>query len=99
MPTRRTPSHAPPEFIAPQLATLVAAPPRGAGWVYEVKLDGYRILARINGKDVRLLTRRGNDWTADMQQLAREVAKLPTKSAWLDGEVVVLGDNGLPEFN
>jgi bifunctional non-homologous end joining protein LigD len=81
MPPRRAPSSAPPEFIAPQLAMLVAAPPKGAGWVYEIKLDGYRILARINGKDVRLLTRRGNDWTADMQQLAQEVAKLPTKSA------------------
>ena len=78
---------------------LVAAPPKGAGWIYEIKLDGYRILARISGKDVGLLTRRGNDWTADMQQLAQEVGKLPTKSAWLDGEVVVLGANGLPEFN
>jgi bifunctional non-homologous end joining protein LigD len=99
MPARRAPSEAPPEFIAPQLATLVSTPPKGAGWIYEIKLDGYRILARINGKDVRLFTRRGNDWTADMQHLAEELAKLPTRSACLDGEVVVLGANGLPEFN
>jgi bifunctional non-homologous end joining protein LigD len=99
MPARRALAQALPEFIAPQLATLVHVPPKGVGWVYEIKLDGYRILARVNGKDVRMFTRRGNDWTADMQHLAEEVARLPTKSAWLDGEVVVLGDNGLPEFN
>src|SRR4030095_2354786 len=98
MPARRAPSEAPPEFIAPQLATLVPAPPEGAGWVYEIKLDGYRILARIIGKDARLFTRKGNEWTADMQHLAQELSKLPTTSAWLDGEVVVLGANGLPEF-
>jgi bifunctional non-homologous end joining protein LigD len=99
MPARSAPKQVLPEFIAPQLATLVPAPPKGAGWVYEIKLDGYRILARIDGKDVRMFTRRGNDWTADMQHLAAELAKLPTTSAWLDGEVVVLGANGLPEFN
>src|SRR4029450_11783237 len=93
MPARRAPAHPPPDFIAPQLATLVAAPPKGAGWVYEIKLDGYRILARLNGKDVR------KDWTADMHERAREVGTRATKSAWLDGEVVVLGANGLPEFN
>jgi bifunctional non-homologous end joining protein LigD len=99
MPARRAPTQAPPEFIAPQLATLVSAPPKGAGWAYEIKLDGYRILARINGKDVRMFTRKGKDWTADMRHLADELARLPTKSAWLDGEIVVLGANGLPEFN
>ena len=54
MPARRAPTQALPEFIAPQLATLVPAPPKGVGWVYEIKLDGYRVLARINGKDVRM---------------------------------------------
>ena len=62
--------NAPPEFIAPQLATLVAVPPRGAGWVYEIKLAGYRILSRINGKDVRMLTRKLNADTGSIALLA-----------------------------
>jgi bifunctional non-homologous end joining protein LigD len=93
------PSLALPDSIAPQLATLVARPPTSAGWVYEVKLDGYRILARIEEGDVRLFTRNGNDWTAKMPRLVRDLKGLPADSAWLDGEVVVMGDNGVPDFN
>jgi bifunctional non-homologous end joining protein LigD len=63
------------------------------------KLDGYRILARCEDGDARLFTRNGNDWTAKMQSLAREIAKLPVESAWVDGEVVVMGDNGISDFN
>ena len=88
-----------PDRISPQLATLVSAPPTGAGWAYEIKLDGYRILARIEAGTVRLFTRNGNDWTAKMPRVEKEVAQFAAKSAWLDGEVVVLGDTGLPEFN
>src|SRR5688572_11840978 len=51
-----------PAFVTPQLATLVTEPPKGAGWVYEVKYDGYRMLARISS-EVTLFTRSGNDWT------------------------------------
>src|SRR4030095_12824802 len=85
--------------VSPQLATLVSAPPTGAGWAYEIKFDGYRILARCDGGKVQLFTRNANDWTAKMESLAREVSLLPAKTAWLDGEVVVLGDDGLPKFN
>jgi bifunctional non-homologous end joining protein LigD len=88
-----------PDRLAPQLATLVGAPPSGSGWVYEIKFDGYRILARCEGRSTRLYTRNGNDWTAKMESLTREVSLLPVKTAWLDGEVVVLGDDGLPKFN
>jgi bifunctional non-homologous end joining protein LigD len=88
-----------PDRLVPQLATLVDAPPKGGGWTYEIKLDGYRILARCDRGKVRLFTRNENDWTAKMQSLAREVANLPVKTAWLDGEVVVMGDNGIPDFN
>jgi bifunctional non-homologous end joining protein LigD len=97
MPASRAPSL--PDSIAPQLATLVTAPPTSAGWAYEIKLDGYRILARIEDGDVRLITRNGNDWTAKMPRLVRELRTFPVKSAWLDGEVVVMGDNGIPDFN
>ena len=88
-----------PDTLAPQLATLVSKPPDRGDWVYEIKLDGYRILARCEGGKVRLFTRNSNDWTAKMASLAREVAALPVESAWLDGEVVVLGEDGIPVFN
>jgi len=69
-----------PDRLVPQLATLVDAPPKGGGWTYEIKLDGYRILARCDRGKVRLFTRNENDWTAKMQTLAREVANL--KGRW-----------------
>ena len=69
------------------------------GWTYEIKFDGYRILARCEGGETRLFTRNGNDWTAKMKTLARQVSALGVQTAWLDGEVVVLGDDGLPKFN
>src|SRR5262249_51748960 len=53
-----------PAFVAPQLATLVAAPPDGDEWLHEMKFDGYRVLCRIERGSVRLLSRNGMDWTA-----------------------------------
>jgi bifunctional non-homologous end joining protein LigD len=50
-----------PEFVAPELATLVAKAPAGDDWLHEIKLDGYRAMARIEGGKVRMLTRRGLD--------------------------------------
>jgi bifunctional non-homologous end joining protein LigD len=85
-------------FFTPQLATLVDEPPRGEGWIYEVKFDGYRIVARIEGDDVKLFTRNGNDWTARLRPLAEELRTLKVDSAWLDGEIVVMDDKGVPNF-
>lgn len=87
-----------PEKLAPQLATLADGVPTGE-WVYELKFDGYRILARIEKGQVSLFTRNGNDWTSRMPQLAEGVKALGLASAWLDGEIVVLGANGTPDFN
>ncbi|WP_175717786.1 DNA ligase D [Burkholderia anthina] len=91
-----------PERIAPQLATLVDAPPTQGGWRYELKFDGYRILARIAGKGARrrvtLMTREGRDWTAKLPAQRDALAALDVDDAWLDGEAVVLGENGLPDF-
>ncbi|MFK4231611.1 DNA ligase D [Pseudomonas guariconensis] len=86
-----------PDYLQPQLATLVDAPPAG-DWRYEVKFDGYRILARIEGADVRLFTRNGHDWSAKMPHQVQALRDLKLKSAWLDGEVVVAGENGLADF-
>jgi bifunctional non-homologous end joining protein LigD len=87
-----------PQFVAPQLATLVSAPPTAGEWVYEVKHDGYRLLARISGSEVKLYTRAGNDWTAKLPRLRREIEKLGLRETWLDGEIVVLGSQGRASF-
>src|SRR5258706_513268 len=87
-----------PLFLAPQLATLVDEAPEGEGWIYEVKFDGYRIVARIDRKDVKLFTRNGNDWTARLRSLAQALGKLGAGSAWIDGEIVVPNESGIPNF-
>ncbi|MBD9425470.1 DNA ligase D [Pseudomonas sp. PDM15] len=86
-----------PASLAPQLATLMERPPEG-DWLYEVKFDGYRILARITDGEVRLFTRNGHDWTARLPLQAEALAKLGLRDTWLDGEVVVMNDQGLPDF-
>src|SRR5258706_867359 len=87
-----------PLFLTPQLATLVDEPPQGDEWIYEVKFDGYRIVARIEDGDVKLFTRSGNDWTARLRSLADDLGKLGIASAWIDGEIVVMNDAGQPSF-
>ncbi|ODJ91085.1 DNA ligase D [Pseudomonas viridiflava] len=86
-----------PELLTPQLATLVDAPPAGE-WLYEIKFDGYRILTRIQGDDVRLFTRNGHDWTERLPELTKAIKALKLQDTWFDGEVVVLNDQGLPDF-
>ncbi|MBY4948402.1 DNA ligase D [Cupriavidus respiraculi] len=88
-----------PLTLAPQLATLVSeAPAHPDQWVYEVKFDGYRILARVDGGKVTLFTRNGHDWTAKLKSLAQQVAALGLPSGWLDGEIVVVGEDGNTDF-
>ncbi|NIE62301.1 DNA ligase D [Burkholderia sp. Ax-1719] len=87
-----------PDTLAPQLATPADAPPGNDGWLYELKFDGYRVLARIDGHDVRIFTRSGKDWTAKFPQQAQALLALDVKSAWLDGEAVVLDKDGVPDF-
>jgi bifunctional non-homologous end joining protein LigD len=87
-----------PAFIAPQLATLRTQPPRDAGWVYEVKFDGYRMLARIDRGDVRIVSRNAQDWTARLPTIAAAVRRLDLHDAWLDGEITVAGADGRSSF-
>jgi bifunctional non-homologous end joining protein LigD len=86
-----------PEAFSPQLATLVDRAPEG-DWHYEIKFDGYRILARILKGEVRLFTRNGHDWTERLPRQAKALQALKLKDSWLDGEVVSLNDDGLPDF-
>jgi bifunctional non-homologous end joining protein LigD len=88
-----------PAFIAPQLASEAPAPPVGAHWVHELKLDGYRIQAHMDksGK-VKLFTRSGLEWTSRMPLIVRELGRLKVEGAVLDGEVVVLDAEGQSSF-
>lgn len=88
-----------PATFQPQLAVLAASPPSSPDdWLYELKFDGYRLLARIDKGKVRCFTRNGHDWTDKLPVIAKALAKLPTESAWLDGEITVEGGNGAPDF-
>jgi len=88
-----------PAKIAPQLATLVDAAPSASGdWIVEIKFDGYRMLARVEADGVRLFTSSGLDWTRKLAHLARDLAAMKLPPCWLDGEIVILSDDGLPDF-
>ena len=89
-----------PAQLSPQLATLVdTLPSHATDWVFEVKFDGYRLLARVDAQQgVQLLTRNGNDWTPKMPALAKALQDLALPPGWYDGEVVVLGTEGVPDF-
>jgi bifunctional non-homologous end joining protein LigD len=97
-PPAGTPKEKLPAFISPQLATQSTEPTNAAGWLHELKLDGYRIQARKQGSSVQLLTRNGLDWTHRMKAIAEQVKALPAESLLLDGEVVVLAEDGNTSF-
>jgi bifunctional non-homologous end joining protein LigD len=87
-----------PERIELQLATAAEQAPEGDGWLHEIKYDGYRALCRLEGGTARLFTRAGLDWTARFHGVGEAVAALPTDGAFLDGEIVVFGDDGRSSF-
>ena len=88
-----------PLALQPQLATLVDEPPGDpAEWIYEIKFDGYRILARIDGKKIKLFTRNGNDWSHKLPDLIKALGKMGLRAGWLDGEIIVPDENGIPDF-
>ena len=87
-----------PNKIKPMLASLVSDPPKGDDWLHEIKLDGYRILCRIDDGSVKLITRNGNDWTKTFSAIAKAAKALQLKQAVIDGEVVVLRPNGTTDF-
>ena len=84
----------------PMLATLERELPRGKGWLYEVKFDGYRALAYLRGGDVELRSRTGNDLTQRFSDVARAIeAAVKTPDCVLDGEICALDDQGRPSFS
>ncbi|MER8398161.1 DNA ligase D [Mesorhizobium sp. M1348] len=88
------------EFIEPALATLERDAPPGKDWLHEVKFDGYRMQAQLAGTEVRLLTRTGLDWTDKFGgAIVAALGGLKCTDAIIDGEIVVLADNGVSSFS
>ena len=84
--------------LAPQLATLVTDPPEHGDWQYEMKFDGYRLMARVDEAVVQCFTRNGHDWTAKLHELATSLSAMGLADTWLDGEIVVQNAQGIPDF-
>jgi bifunctional non-homologous end joining protein LigD len=83
----------------PMLATATTTLADAAGWLFEVKYDGYRLLACKAGDDVRLFTRRSNDWTERFRPIADAIAQVPARECVVDGEACVVDENGRPSFH
>ncbi len=86
-----------PQYRA-QLATLVDSAPEGDAWWHELKYDGYRIGCAIDHGQVRLESRRGNEWTAKLPEVCEAARALPVKSALFDGEVAIVAEGGQTSF-
>ncbi len=85
---------------APMLATLAGGVPKGEGWTFEIKWDGYRIVSRVSGSEAELRTRKDQDYTARFANVAKELAKaLKTPDCVVDGEVCALDEEGRPSFS
>jgi bifunctional non-homologous end joining protein LigD len=87
-----------PDFIKPELATLVDEAPDGEAWFHEIKFDGYRVGARLSGGNAALMTRHGLDWTDRFRVIADELELLKCRDAYLDGEIVALTAEGISDF-
>jgi bifunctional non-homologous end joining protein LigD len=87
-----------PDMVLPQLATLVEQPPEGDDWLFEQKLDGYRMLCRVRNGDAQMFTRNGHDWTSKLSRCTAAVEALGIRNAWLDGELVALDASGMTSF-
>ena len=89
----------PPKWFKPQLTRLVAEAPAGEGRLPEIKCDGYRMHARIDGNEVKLLTRAGLDWSHRYRRTVEALRSLKVKSAYPDGELCALNTEGVPVFS
>ncbi|MDG5748939.1 DNA ligase D [Qipengyuania sp. XHP0207] len=97
--SRKAKTAALPKYRKPQLATLVDDVPTGNRWMHEIKFDGYRALVAVRGKDVRIYTRNGKDWTDKFGPLVDAIAALHLPSALIDSEIVAYDDKGNPDFS
>jgi len=86
-------------FIEPCLPSPADRPPSGANWIHEIKHDGYRLMARRDPVGIRLITRRGNDWTTRFPLVVEAIYHLKVRSCLIDGEVVCCDEHGLARFD
>src|SRR6478736_2776840 len=86
------------KFIEPCLPSPADKPPSGSNWVHEIKHDGYRLMARRISVGIRLITRRGNDWSDRFPLVVQAVNHLKVRSCLIDGEVVCCDDQGVTSF-
>ena len=86
-------------FIEPCLPSLATTPPSGPEWIHEIKHDGYRLMICRDTAGMRLLTRRGYDWTARFPAIASAASVLRAKSFLIDGEAVCCDDKGIAVFD
>lgn len=87
-----------PRRVEPCVATLVDKPPKGPEWAFEVKWDGYRLAVHVDPGEVRAITRGGYDWTKKFGSIVSEARELGHASMIIDGEAVVLDDQGRSDF-
>jgi bifunctional non-homologous end joining protein LigD len=86
-------------FTAPCLPINAPQPPSGEQWLHEIKHDGFRIIARKDGKRVKLYSRSGNDLTCRFSLIVEAIAKLRSRSCIIDGEAVACGEDGIASFD
>jgi bifunctional non-homologous end joining protein LigD len=87
-----------PGFIEPSHPTARETAPKGSGWLYEIKTDGYRAQLHIRDGKVTIYTRRGHDWSREFAALAEAARALDVREAIIDGEATVLGSAGVADF-
>lgn len=88
-----------PGFVPPLIPTLVDEPPAGDGWLHEIKHDGYRTILVVEGGRVCAFTRNGHEWTERYARVCHAAERLRCRSAVIDGEIIVQGENGVSDFD
>src|SRR3954451_2873487 len=86
-------------FIEPCLPSSTDRPPSGSGWLHEIKHDGYRLMVRRDPVGIRVITRRGNDWSDRFPLVVEAVNHLKVHSCLIDGELVCCVERRLPQFD
>jgi bifunctional non-homologous end joining protein LigD len=88
-----------PATLQPELAVLVDAPPQQPeDWIFEIKFDGYRMLARVEDGKIELVTRNGNDWTTRLPGLVKALRSMELPDGWYDGEIIMPGEDVPADF-
>ncbi len=88
-----------PGYVEPCIPTRAAKPPSGAAWIFELKHDGYRLMVRKDGREVRIYSKRGADFTSRYPRIVEATRRLRATSALIDGEGVVYDQHGMPSFD